>query len=287
MARAVSSTDPHRPVAAWRHLGLLLLLGLCIPVHAAADLEQVIAGSHRSAENRARDAYRHPAQTLRFFEIEPHHRVVEVWPSGGWYAEILAPYLRDQGQYIAASFAVDEKITPKWRRQVHAQLLDKFTADPKRYARVAVSALGPLKAWTAAPAASADRVLTFRNVHNWLKGGYERQMFSALHAALKPGGMLGVVEHRARPGTRLAQMKASGYVTEAYVVALAKQAGFEVAGRSQINANPKDSAAHPKGVWTLPPRLLLGDKDRAKYLAIGESDRMTLKFRKPAQSSGS
>lgn len=254
------------------------LLGIAGSACAAPTLAEVLAAPHRSAENRARDVYRHPAETLAFFGVRPDQHVVEVWPGAGWYAEILAPYLRESGRYTAAGFVSTDKDAPKWRAESVKQLAQRFNAAPDVYGTPQVTALGLPDSWTAAPAGSADVVLTFRNVHNWLKAGYEAQMFKAFFEALKPGGVLGVVEHRAKPGTSLEQMKASGYVTEALVVQLAEAAGFTLADRSEINANPRDTADHPEGVWTLPPSLRLGEKDRAKYLAIGESDRMTLRF---------
>lgn len=258
------------------------LLGLATGVTAAqTSLADVLAGPQRSAENRARDAYRHPAETLAFFGLKPDQHVVEVWPGGGWYAEILAPYLRESGQYIAAGFVRDEKEAPAYRTQMLRKLDARFAAEPAVFGKPLVTQLGLPDAFTAAPAGSADLVLTFRNVHNWMKADFEAQMFKAFFDALKPGGTLGVVEHRAKAGTPLDKMKTSGYVTEAHVIELAKAAGFELQAKSEINANPKDSADHPEGVWTLPPSLRLGDKDREKYLAIGESDRMTLRFVKP------
>lgn len=245
--------------------------------NAGQSLEESIAGKHRSAENRARDAYRHPLGTLRFFDIQPEQRVVEVWPGGGWYTEILAPYLRESGQYIAAGFVTDAN-APKYRVEMMESLVASMAASPEIYGKPIVIALGAPNSYEAAPAGTVDRVLTFRNVHNWLKAGYEAPMFKAFYDALKPGGVLGVVEHRAKPGTSIEKMKASGYVTEAKVIELATAAGFTLDSRSEINANPRDGADHPEGVWTLPPILRLGDKDREKYLAIGESDRMTLRF---------
>jgi predicted methyltransferase len=258
--------------------GLFVLAG---PAHAAPTLHEVVTAPHRSAENRARDAYRHPAETLAFFGVKPDHHVVEVWPGGGWYAEILAPYLRESGRYTAAGFVTSGQDVPKWRVEMMQKLADRFAAAPELYGRPQITALGLPDSWLAAPAGSADVVLTFRNVHNWLKADYEAQMFKAFFEALKPGGVLGVVEHRAKPGTDIEQMKTSGYVTEALVVQLAEAAGFKLDARSEINANPRDTTEHLEGVWTLPPSLRLGEKDRAKYLAIGESDRMTLRFLKP------
>lgn len=259
--------------------GLLMLV--CGATLAAPDLADILKDEHRSAEHIARDKYRNPRATLEFFGLKPTMTVVEVWPAPGYYTEVLAPYLRDKGRYYAAGFALAEEITPAWRHEVHAKYLAKLKSDPGRYDRVRVTALGPQEAWQPAPTGSADLMLTFRNVHNWMKGDYEREMFDAFYKALKPGGVLGVVEHRAKPDTSRQWMVDSGYVTEAYVIELAELAGFKLQAKSEVNANPRDDTLHEKGVWTLPPSLRLGDKDRAKYLAIGESDRMTLKFVKP------
>lgn len=264
-----------------RVIGIGLLACCSISAQAAPDLDSVLAGEQRSAENRARDAYRHPKETLTFFGLQPAQHIVEVWPGAGWYSEILAPYVREKGRYTAAGFVTAEADGPVWRIELMKKLEGKFSANSALYGKPEITALGIPDSWTATAAGSADLVLTFRNVHNWLSAGYEAQMFKAFFTALKPGGVLGVVEHRAKPGTSMEKMKTSGYVTEAHVIELAETAGFKLEARSEINANPKDSADHPEGVWTLPPSLRLGDKDRAKYLAIGESDRMTLRFVKP------
>lgn len=251
---------------------------------AAPSLDEVLAQPHRSPENKARDVYRHPAQTLAFFGLKADQNVVEVWPGRGWYAEILAPFLRESGQYTAAGFVVAPgKVTESFRIESAKRLQAKFDSNPAVYGKPRITQLGGPDEWVAAPAASADLVLTFRNVHNWLDEGYADAMFKAFFAALKPGGVLGVEEHRAKPGTSLEVMKKSGYVTEALVIELAQAAGFTLDARSEINANPLDTADHPEGVWTLPPTLKLGDQDREKYLKIGESDRMTLRFKKPTQ----
>lgn len=269
---------------AYRFLNAAVFALLAFPAHVAAGLDQTLAANHRSPEFVARDRYRHPKTTLEFFGLQPALTVLEVWPAPGYYTEILAPYLRERGRYYAAGFALSQEITPRWRHEVQQEFVAKLSAAPQQYDQVVVSELGPIAAWQPAPAGTVDLALTFRNVHNWMKGGYERDVFAALFKALKPGGVLGVVEHRAKPGTPLEKMIESGYVTEAYVIELAQRAGFRLAAKSEINANPKDSANHPAGVWTLPPTLRLGDQDRAKYLAIGESDRMTLKFLKPVQA---
>jgi predicted methyltransferase len=240
-------------------------------------LDKAIAADHRTPAFRARDVYRHPKETLEFFGIQPHQTVVEIWPSGGWYAEILAPYLRERGTYYAAGFVTDDSAS-KYRKELQAAFVAKLAARPDLYDRVVVTELGKPDRWTACPAGTADLVLTFRNVHNWMNADYEAEMFRAFHAALKPGGVLGVVEHRARPGTSREDMKKSGYVTEEAVIRMAEAAGFRLDVRSEANANPKGTKDYPEGVWTLPPGLRLGETDRAKYLAIGESDRMTLRF---------
>lgn len=247
----------------------------------ALDLHEFIASKHRSPAYVGRDGDRHPEAALKFFGLQPQLTVVEVWPGGGYWTEILAPYLRDGGRYVAAHFAASHPNTPDWRKRAYANFEDKLAADPKRYDQVLLRELGPPQAWAPVPANSADLVLTFRNVHNWMKGDYAPRMFEAFHDMLKPGGVLGVVEHRAKPGTPMEEMIRSGYVTEAHVIALAEAAGLRLQARSEINANRLDSKDHPAGVWTLPPSLRLGDQDKEKYLTIGESDRMTLRFVKP------
>ena len=246
-------------------------------------LPQILNGKHRSAENKHRDQYRHPEQTLAFFDVQADMTVVEIWPGGGWYTEILAPYLRDQGKLYAAHFSPEYQApNPKNSLSV---FLDKLHKAPKLYDKVEVTVLQPPEHVQIAPDGSADRVLTFRNVHNWMKNDQATAVFNAMFKALKPGGILGIVEHRGS-GIKPQDPKApSGYVTEDYVIALARKAGFEFLAKSEINANPKDSKIYPEGVWTLPPALKLKDKDKEKYLAIGESDRMTLKFIKPQPKS--
>ena len=247
-------------------------------------IERVLAGDHRSNRNRARDVYRHPKETLQFFGLRPEMRVVEVWPGGGWYTEVLAPLLRERGKFYAAHYFVNED-THRYYREARRTFLEKLAERPDLYDRVVVTGLLPPHV-DLAPKASMDLVLTFRNVHNWIKEDYQQQMFNAFFAVLKPGGVLGVVEHRAKAGTSIPDMIRSGYVTEAYVIELAQKAGFQLTARSEGNANPMDTKDHPHGVWTLPPTLRLrsgwfGSDERERYLAIGESDRMTLKFIKP------
>ncbi len=237
---------------------------------AETALAAAIAGPQRSEVNKARDKYRHPMETLTFFGIEPTMTVVEISPGAGWYTEILAPLLKDHGKLYEA---VGEGPGAK-------TFEDKLKADPAVYGRVIVTTLKPPAETEIAPAGSADMVLTFRNVHDWIAHGNAQYYFKAFYRALKPGGVLGITDHRADPSQPQDPNARNGYVRQDYMIKLAEQAGFKLAGTSEINANPKDLRDHP--VWYLPPTLRMGEKDRAKYLAIGESDRMTLKFIKPA-----
>ncbi len=242
-------------------------------------LANAVTSAHRVQANKARDSYRNPGKTLAFFGIRSDMTVVEVWPGKGWYTEIIAPFIKSgNGQFIAAGFP--QNAGPEWRQTMAKEYQDWMEQSPEQYDQVKVVELGPPSYWNLAPSESVDAIYTFRNVHNWLKGGYETKMFDTFYKALKPGGILGVVDHRARPDTDIETMKTSGYLTEKLVISLAEQAGFVLEAKSELNANSLDDTNHPKGVWTLPPTLRLGAKDREKYLAIGESDRMTLRFRK-------
>jgi predicted methyltransferase len=249
---------------------------------ADAGLQQAVDGSWRDPANRARDAYRHPAQTLAFFGIAPTQTVVEITPGGGWYSEILAPYLQAQGQYVAA--VVDPAALPEANRdypqRARAGLEKKFADAPAQFGKAQVVGYDPAAPVFGAPT-SADLVLTFRNVHNWRMAGQAEGMFKGFYEVLKPGGVLGVVEHRAK--AEVPADDRSGYVGQAQVIALAEAAGFRLDASSEVNANPRDSKDHPNGVWTLPPVGRHDEADKARYQAIGESDRMTLRFIKPAQ----
>lgn len=259
------------------------------PVFAADEaealLDKAIAGAHRPDKNKARDKYRHPKETLRFFGLKPDMTVVEIWPGGGWYTEILAPVLRERGRYYAAGFATKAKGIPDYRKEIDVDYRAMLRQDPRLYDKIVLTELEAPEFADIAPPGSADLILTFRNVHNWVKDGNEQDMFKAFYDALKPGGVLGVVDHRAEPGTALPDAIRSGYMTEGYVIQIIESAGFKLLDTSEINANPKDTRNHLKGVWTLPPQLRMGDTDREKYLAIGESDRMTLKFIKPKRGA--
>ncbi len=269
-------------------LGLLLAaaaLPSCAPAtpvaveapHAA--LAAAAASPSRTPANIARDPYRHPVETLAFFGVRPSDTVVELWPGGGWYTEILAPYLASGGGRLYAA-------APEWGMDGITKLK---SANPALYGSVLTAHFPVFDAGdTPVPAGSADVVLTFRNVHNWRMGyrrddkrDYSAQAFREIYAMLKPGGTLGVVDHRLPEDASAERERTSGYIKVSTVRRLAEAAGFRLVASSEINANPKDTADWPDGVWTLPPSLRLKDKDREKYVAIGESDRMTLKFEKP------
>lgn len=259
--------------------GLLLLCLAYMPFSFAADIDDALKGEHRSETNKARDPFRHPKETLTFFGLKPDMTLVEVLPSTGWYTEIIAPLLWDQGTYYAAHFSPNSTLSYQ-PPNLHA-FEKKIIASPDIYGKIIVRHLLPPHETIIAPAESADMVLTFRNVHNWIMADQENDYFAAFYAALKPGGVLGIVEHRAPEGSDMEVMKTTGYVTEAYTIELAKKAGFVLEEKSEINANPKDTKNYARGVWTLPPNYRLRDQDRERYTEIGESDRMTLKFRKP------
>ena len=250
--------------------------------NAAADpaLQAAIAGSARTPANAARDSARHPYETLRFFGIKPTMTVVELAPGGGWYTEILAPYLREQGKLIAAG---SDPQGSEGARRSAASFQQKLDTNPAAFDKVEIGAFAPPTTYRIAPKGTADMVLTFRNIHNWIPVGEEgmQTLFKEVYDSLKPGGVFGVVEHRLPANKQQDAKASSGYIHEAYVIKLAEGAGFKLAGKSDINANPKDTADHEGGVWALPPTYGNKDVDRARYEAIGESDRMTLKFVKP------
>jgi predicted methyltransferase len=250
----------------------------------SAALDTALAGSHRSERNKARDRFRHPKETLTFFGLRRDMTVVEIWPGGGWYTEVLAPVLKGTGKLYAAQYG--SKSTFDYQREENAALKEKASKNPAVFGEVQFTALWAPNELTIAPAGTADLVVTFRNVHNWLDPRYNQdpaKLFGAFFAALKPGGILGITDHRWPDPKTEDPRAANGYVSEERVMALAKAAGFEFAGRSDVNRNPKDTHDHKNGVWTLPPDLSVPQgEDRQKYVAIGESDRLTLKFRKPS-----
>jgi predicted methyltransferase len=246
-----------------------------------AALDAALAGSWRTPAYVARDQYRHPKDTLSFFLVKPDATVIEITPGAGWYTEVLAPYVRDNGHYIAAVWDDNIAGQPKYRYDLNKQLRAKIAGNADIYGKTEVRIFDAMHP-AFGPAASADVVLTFRNAHNWVEEGNPEAYFKAFYDVLKPGGTLGFVDHRAKPGTDLAKQKESGYLTEDLVIGYAQAAGFRLDGRSEVNANPADTKDHPNGVWTLPPTNQHDPKDDARYKAIGESDRMTLRFVKPA-----
>lgn len=271
-----------------RRFALPLLAGLFLaanmPVVQAQDLATSLApilnSPVRSAENKARDQYRHPVETLKFFGVHPAAQLIEITPgAGGWYAEILAPLLKEKGVYIAANVnpvGLSER-GAEYNKKANEKQKAKFTANPDAFGKVASLEFTP-KTPNFGPNNSADFVLTFRNAHNWVMGGNHEAMFKAAYDVLKPGGVFGVVDHRAAEGKSLEEVMKSGYLPQAFVISLAEKVGFTLDAKSEVNANPKDTKDYADGVWTLPPSFALGQKDREKFAAIGESDRMTLRF---------
>jgi predicted methyltransferase len=245
------------------------------------SLDSAVGNPQRTQAARARDVYRHPAQTLRFFELNPTQTVLEIAPGGGWYTDILAPYLHDAGRLYEAQYLSTSPDLAAEDQSTDQAYLRKLASAPASYGNVVVGTLhaGQFIGFDAHE--RFDRVLTFRNIHNWIKDGQLDANLRAFHDALKHGGELGVEEHRARPGSSVQQMIDTGYVTEAFVIERVEAAGFVLVGRSEINANARDTKDYPHGVWSLPPGYAGGDADRSRYAAIGESDRMTLRFVKP------
>ncbi|THD64679.1 methyltransferase [Phenylobacterium sp.] len=253
-------------------------------------LEAAVAGSWRAPADKARDVYRHPLQSLQFWGLKPGQTVVEFWPGAGWYTDIVAPYLAATGGKF---YAADLQAPDAEGRTLDEAYRHKLAASPGLYGKVNLTAFGATSG-PVAPAGTADLVLFLRNLHNWMAAGLAEKAFRDAFAALKPGGVLGVEEHRADPAAVPDVLAQSGYVAQAYVVKLGQEAGFQLAAASEINANPKDDHNHPFGVWTLPPVRRSSAPgqppdpgfDRAKYDAVGESDRMTLKFVKPGSQNG-
>jgi predicted methyltransferase len=283
-------------------VGLVAVIASIVSYQAIAGdqaLKEAVAGPQRSPNMAARDQYRHPIAELEFFGIRPTMTVVEIWPEGGYWTEILAPYLHDHGTYYAAVFdndwgaAVSDATTggPEQNIQRLKQSMERYNeafrakldANRSIYDKVHVVGFGK-NHYDIVPPGSADMVLSFRNIHNWMSPvPFADEAFAAFYRALRPGGVLGVEEHRGRTDQPQDPKAASGYVRQDYAIQLAEKAGFQFVGASEINANPKDTKNWPAGVWTLPPVLMLGAQDRDKYLAIGEADNFVLKFVKPVR----
>jgi predicted methyltransferase len=277
----LSKVEVELKAAPFALLATSLLLSACATSRneSLAVIEPTLAASHRPPAHRARDTERRPRETLEFFGLEPDMTVVEVWPGAGWYTEILAPLLRERGRLYAAHLDPDSS---EYARKTVEAFRAKLAARPDVYDKVIVTALGaPGTKNEIAPPGSADMVLTFCDLHTWMMLGWEKQAFEAMHAALKPGGVLGIVEHRADPDRPQDPKAASGYVDERYAIELIESVGFKLVGRSQVNANPKDTKNYEQGVWALPPTFAAGEAER--YRAIGESDRFTLRFVKVAR----
>ena len=269
------------------------ILGLFVlQAHAGMDsktealVDAAIAGEHRSEENKARDRYRKPKDVLDFLDLRSDMTVVEIWPGGGWYTQILAPVLREEGHFYAAQFSVNARYG--YQRRAFGDFLKMLGEKPDIYRDVVVTHLDLPYQLNIAPRESVDMVVTFRNVHNWVmallgSGKYKDVAFEAMYDALKPGGTLGIVDHKWPDPSTEDPISANGYISEERTIELAEKAGFRFVGRSDMLRNPKDTRDHPRGVWTLPPVMALGDENREKYLAIGESDRFLLKFVKPKE----
>lgn len=248
---------------------------------AKAALTAILAGPHREAGNKDRDAARHPIETLTFFGVTPASTVIEVGAGGGWYTELLAPLVANKGKLIAAG--PDASGPADKMSMVYGKRLDLDLAkSPALYGKVVRATIAG-DTFELAPAGTADVALAIREMHNWVRSNAHARNLAAIHAALKEGGTFGVVAHRAKPDAKAEESAAKGYLPEAWVIEQVTAAGFELGEKAEINANPKDTKDYEKGVWTLPPNFAEGDKDKAKYAEIGESDRMTLKFKKVAK----
>lgn len=249
-------------------------------LNVSAQVEAAMFGEHRSTENQSRNRYRHPVGTLATLGLQDDMTVLEIWPGGGWYTEVLAPVLRDNGQLIVASYDPAIPDQPDYRYRLHQQLQDKFAANPAVYDQVEMINYSDPSTQELGDNNAVDLILTFRNMHGWIGSGEIDAILADFHAAIKPDGHLGIVQHRAAADASLEESVGNGYVPEKAVIAMVEAAGFKLVAQSEVNANSSDTRDHPEGVWTLPPSLRLGEEDQAKYMAIGESDRMTLLFQK-------
>jgi len=257
--------------------GFILLSQIAM---AQQSLEELANGDHRSESNKARNEFRNPVETLKFFGIKPEMTVVEISPGGGWYTEIIAPYLKDKGQYIGAAYDVDSKV--KYYSNSAKKFAKKLSSQPELYSKAKTTVLQAPEKLNFAEENSADLVVSFRSAHGWARDKHADKVFSAIYKVVKPNGVFGLVQHRAGKQNPKDTSGKLGYLKQDEMIQLVKNAGFRLVERSEINANPKDTKDYKDGVWTLPPSYALKEKDREKYKAIGETDRMTLKFVKPA-----
>ena len=259
----------------------VIFVSLTIPAivmagDSSTELDSAIQGTHRDAANVARDVYRHPKETLMFFNMQADMKVLEILPGRGWYTEILAPLLKDNGELTVASYGDTHPV--EYLRNIHINFMKKIDANPDIYGNVKMVVFNKTGYLAEVPDNSMDMVVTFRNTHNWIRYGGVAEIYAAFNRVLKPGGILGVVQHRANAGSEVKTSAEKGYVPESYLINMVEDAGFELVKKSDVNANLKDSKDYPKGVWSLPPTYREKDKDRERYTAIGESDRMTMKF---------
>jgi predicted methyltransferase len=286
--RAFATKTLRLPVAVSAAFAIATVLsvapGVCgSAASAELTLDAAVGNPARSAKFVSRDTARHPLEELTFFGVTPQSTVVEIWPGGGYWTEILAPFLQDHGTYyVALQGKAGNEAADAEADKLNALFRGKIEADEATYGKLTPTVFG-VGQNEIAPPDSADFVLSFRNLHNWMKDGFAPEALADFYRALKPGGVLGLEDHRGQRDTPQDPKADDGYVRQDYAIALAEKAGFVFAGSSEINANLKDTANWPKGVWTLPPTFRLGDQDRAKYEAIGEADNFVLKFRKPAQ----
>lgn len=258
---------------------LVAIVASCTALTSVADsLKSVVSGDHRTEKNVIRDVYRNPQETLAFFGINEEMTVIENWPGGGWYTEILAAYLKDKGHYIAATYNRNPDTQKSWQARLNKEFDETFTANKKTYGELKVVSFSPGIDKELAMPGTVDAILDFRNAHNWIRSAAV-EVPSTWYKALKKGGIVGIVDHRMDDNKPY--IPANGYVHEAQVIEIMEKQGFKFVDKSDINSNPRDTKDHPKGVWTLPPTLAEKDANRNKYLAIGESDRMVLKFVKP------
>ncbi len=276
---------PRRKPWIWYTTAALMVAGLsgCATLstrtQTAAALDSVLASPHRPETDRARDIHRHPKETLLFFGLRPEMTVLELTPGAGWYTRVLAPVLRERGRLLVGFTPLDEANPNSVRH--HEGFRAMLAAAPGLLDRVQIVGFAPGRGPLTAPESSVDLVLTFRSVHNWMAADTTAAALADIHRVLKPGGVLGVVDHRANAALPVDPRAANGYVSQSHAIRMIEEAGFRLVATSEINANPQDTKDYPGGVWTLPPVLAEGEKERERYLAIGESDRFTLKFVKP------